>query len=70
VAALEAGDLEGDQVGMTCCKLRGPHLVIGAGGVAVLPNVADIQRMGDQAGAHLFPEKTVEQILVEWQGAL
>jgi hypothetical protein len=29
-----------------------------------------IKRMRNQAGAHLLPEKTVEQILVERQGAL
>src|SRR5882757_9173566 len=70
VSALEAGDLEGDQVRMTCGELCSPHLMIVAGGVAVLPDVADIQRMRNQASAHLLPEKTVEQILVERQGAL
>jgi hypothetical protein len=43
--------------------------VIGAGGVAVLPDVADIQRMCNQAGAHLLAKEAVEQILIERQGA-
>jgi len=39
VAALEAGELNGGEVGMACGKLGGPDLVIGGGGVAVLPHV-------------------------------
>ena len=52
VPALEARYFESDQIGMTRGKLRRPHLVIGAGGVAVLPYVADIERMRNNAGTH------------------
>ena len=70
VSALEAGDLEGDQVRMTCGELCSPHLMIGAGGVAVLPNIADVQRMCDDAGAYFLSKEAVEQILIQGQCAL
>src|SRR5579862_9198848 len=33
VTAFEAGDFEGNQVGMACCELRRPDFVVGAAGI-------------------------------------
>ena len=52
MAAFETGDLKSDEVGVSGCELRSPHFVVGACGVAILPDVADVERMGDQAGAN------------------
>ena len=65
VAALEAGKLQSHQVGMARRKLRRPHFVIRAGGVAILPYVADIQRMRDQAGADLVAEQPFQKVFIQ-----
>src|ERR1700741_3167909 len=51
-------------------KLGRPDLVVGAGGVASLPHVGDIERMLDYTGAHLFSEQALQQVLVERERAL
>ena len=43
VAALEARQLERDEVGMTCDELGGPNLLIRAGDRRVLPDIADVE---------------------------
>ena len=64
VATFEAGDLECDKVGMTRSKFCGPYLMVGAGGVTILPDVADVQRMGDHSSANLIAKEAVEQVFV------
>ena len=50
---------------MTSGELRRPHLVVGAGGVAILPDIADVERMGDESGAHLVAKQAIQQILID-----
>src|ERR1019366_4521326 len=45
VSALEVAHLQRYQVGMTRRELRRPNLLVGAGGVGVLPHVANIERV-------------------------
>src|SRR5271165_3141549 len=70
VAALEVRDLHGHQVGMARGELGRPDLVIGAGGVAGLPYVSDIEWMLDHAGADFFSKQALQQVFVEWQRTL
>src|SRR5215468_3481431 len=49
---------------MPCRELRRPDLLVGAGGVGVLPDVAYIQRVRYRSCLHFFAEKTVEQVFV------
>ena len=51
-------------------KLRGPHFVVGTGGVAVLPDIGDVERMRDHSGADFFSEEAVKQVFIERQRAL
>src|SRR5215469_6335487 len=51
-------------------KLGGPHLVVGAARVGVLPRVIDFERAADDAGPDLFAEEPFEQIRVEWERVL
>ena len=51
MTAFEAGNFERDQTRMAGSKLRGPHLVVSAGRVAILPDIADVQRIVDQPSA-------------------
>jgi hypothetical protein len=55
---------------MPGCKLRRPYLVVGARRIAVLPNIADIQRMRDQPRSDLIAEQAVQYVLVDRQRAL
>src|SRR5579883_137792 len=70
VAAFKIGNFKRHQIGMPRGELRGPHFVIRAGGIGVFPNIGNIQRMLDHAGANLFAEQPIEQILVHRQSAL
>src|SRR6266496_388458 len=70
MAALEAGDLQGDQIGMARRELCRPDLVVRARGICVLPDIADVERVLDAARADLFAEESVEQVLIERQEAL
>src|SRR5258707_3796905 len=45
VAALEARHLERDQVRMARREFGGPHFVVRAGGIGLLPHVVDFERM-------------------------
>jgi hypothetical protein len=57
VAALETRHLERNEIRMPRGELCRPHLMIGARRVAILPHVADIQRMRDESGAYLIAEQ-------------
>src|SRR5579864_4470637 len=70
VPALEAGDLERNQVRMARRELRSPNLVIGAARIRVLPGITNIQRTADHACANFFPKKAVQQILVQRKSVL
>src|SRR6516164_9268847 len=60
MSALETRDFESHEIGMPCCKFRGPDFVIGAAGVGILPRVGDIERARDNTGPYLFTEKPLE----------
>src|SRR4029453_17223455 len=51
-------------------ELRRPDLMVRAGGVAVLPDVLDLQRASDHARPYLVAKQPLEEILVEWERAL
>src|SRR5207248_3848345 len=67
VTALEVRNLERDQVGMARGKLRSPDLVVRAGRVGVLPDVADVEGIFDHPSADFIAEEPVEDVLVNWQ---
>src|SRR5438876_801195 len=70
VTAFEARKLECDEVRMPGRELRRPHFVIGARRVTVFPDILDLERAADRAGADFPAEQTLEQVLVEGQRAL
>src|SRR6202008_4903211 len=65
VSALETRDFESHEIGMPRSELGGPHFVVGAARVGVLPRIGDIERAGDNAGSYLLTEKPFQEILVE-----
>src|ERR1035437_6542781 len=70
VAALEAGKLQGNQVGVARHVLSGPDFAAGVFAVAVLPDVVDGQGSGALAGYHFGPEETPDDVVVDGQGIL
>src|SRR5215475_10339920 len=70
MSALETGHFQSDEIRMSCRKLSRPDLVVGTGGIAVLPDIADIERMRNHSSPNLVTEKTIEQIFVQRQRAL
>src|SRR5262249_25854374 len=70
VAALERRELERHEIWMPGGELRRPYLVVRAGRIAVLPDVLDLESMGESPAANLVPEQPFEQVLVERQRAL
>ena len=69
VAALEAGELERDEIGMARGVLGRPDFLAGVLAVGIFPGIADVERMGDDAGAHFFAEKALENFSVDGQRA-
>src|SRR5215469_4005531 len=65
VSTLEAGNLEGHEIGMPRGELGGPHLVVGAARVGVFPGIIDFQRARDHPGSDLFAEEPFEQVFIE-----
>src|ERR1019366_4109110 len=70
VAALEAGKLQRDQVGVARHVLGGPDLAAGVFAVAVLPDVVDRQGSGALAGYHFGTEETPDDVVVDGQAVL
>ena len=56
VAALEAGELEGHQIRVPRRELRGPHFLRRILAVAVLPGVANVHGVLDEAGLDVLLE--------------
>jgi hypothetical protein len=70
VAALEAGDVECNEIGVARCKFRRPHLVICTRRIGVLPNILYSERVTDYPGTNLLAKQTVQPIVVKGQCAL
>src|ERR1035437_5960625 len=70
VAALEAGKLQRDQVGVAGHVLGGPHLTAGVFAVTVLPDIVDGQGSGAFAGYHFGTEETPDDVVVDGQAVL
>src|ERR1700751_3926130 len=47
-----------------------PDFVVSTGRVAVLPDIANVERVGDNAGADFVAEETIEKVFIERQSAL
>src|SRR5678816_1496891 len=70
VTALEVGNLERHQVGMTRGVLGGPHLARRVLAVRILPYVADVHRARDVTRAHFVAKEAIEDVLVDGQRIL
>ena len=64
VAALETGQVDGDQIGVAGHILGAPYFLAGVFAVGVFPNVGDVHGVGDDPRLDLFPEQPLEDILV------
>jgi len=49
MSALEAGNLEGHQIGMTRGEFRSPDFVVGAARIRILPRIADVEWTADNS---------------------
>ena len=67
MAALEAGELEGHEIRVPRRELRGPHFLRRVLAVAVLPGVANVHGVLDQAGLDVLLEQRKEDIVVDGQ---
>jgi hypothetical protein len=62
--------LQRHQVRVPGGELGRPHLLVGIGRIAVLPDVLDLQRIADRARADLVAEQPLQQIGIHRQRAL
>jgi len=57
VSAFEARHLERHEIGMARRKLGRPDLGVGAGGIPVLPDVFDVERMRDESASRCLSQR-------------
>ncbi len=67
VPALKAREFERNQVGMARSELGGPDFLVGVLGVAVLPDIRDIEGILDKSGVDIRLEERPHEVIVDRQ---
>src|SRR5262245_40024404 len=66
MAALEAREVQDDDVRVPGRELRGPHFLDAVGGVVLRPHILDRERCGDETAIEVILEESGEPLRILW----